>query len=94
MRRSWISADEPQGIHMALTTIGWTCTGLPDGRVVKGYTFNPWEGCERVSEGCEHCYAERSALSRRMSLGPESRHAAQADARGVLAAALRVEPHG
>lgn len=21
-------------------------------------TFNPWEGCTRVSPGCEHCYAE------------------------------------
>ena len=23
------------------------------------YTFNPWIGCTHVSEGCEHCYAER-----------------------------------
>lgn len=22
-------------------------------------TFNPWEGCEKVSEGCAHCYAEQ-----------------------------------
>ena len=21
-------------------------------------TFNPWEGCARVSEGCKFCYAE------------------------------------
>src|SRR5688572_457301 len=21
-------------------------------------TFNPWWGCQRVSPGCEHCYAE------------------------------------
>lgn len=21
-------------------------------------TFNPWQGCSRVSPGCEHCYAE------------------------------------
>jgi protein gp37 len=21
-------------------------------------TFNPWRGCTKVSEGCEHCYAE------------------------------------
>lgn len=26
-------------------------------------TFNPWRGCQRVSPGCEHCYAE--TLSRR-----------------------------
>lgn len=23
------------------------------------HTFNPWEGCQRWSPGCEHCYAER-----------------------------------
>jgi protein gp37 len=23
------------------------------------YTFNPWEGCEKVSPGCKNCYAER-----------------------------------
>lgn len=22
------------------------------------HTFNPWRGCQRVSPGCEHCYAE------------------------------------
>jgi protein gp37 len=27
------------------------------------HTFNPWTGCERVSEGCKNCYAER--LSKR-----------------------------
>jgi protein gp37 len=25
-------------------------------------TFNCWEGCARVSPGCEHCYAERRAV--------------------------------
>ncbi|KWE25682.1 phage Gp37/Gp68 family protein [Burkholderia territorii] len=26
------------------------------------HTFNPWEGCQRVGPGCDHCYAEtRSA---------------------------------
>jgi protein gp37 len=32
---------------MGETTIQWT-----------DYTFNPWVGCQRVSPGCEHCYAE------------------------------------
>jgi protein gp37 len=32
---------------MAETTIQWAT-----------YTFNPWVGCQRVSPGCEHCYAE------------------------------------
>ena len=22
------------------------------------HTFNPWWGCEKVSESCKHCYAE------------------------------------
>lgn len=22
------------------------------------HTFNPWEGCQKVSRGCDHCYAE------------------------------------
>jgi protein gp37 len=25
------------------------------------HTFNPWRGCQRVSPGCEHCYAETMA---------------------------------
>lgn len=29
-------------------------------------TFNPWWGCQRVSPGCEHCYAE--AFSKRVGL--------------------------
>lgn len=29
------------------TAIAWT-----------DHTFNPWWGCERVSPGCQHCYAE------------------------------------
>jgi protein gp37 len=35
------------GAVMAETTIQWA-----------DYTFNPWVGCQRVSPGCEHCYAE------------------------------------
>lgn len=25
------------------------------------HTFNPWEGCTKVSDGCKHCYAEARA---------------------------------
>ena len=35
------------------TAISWT-----------DHTFNPWQGCERVSPGCDNCYAE--AISRRV----------------------------
>lgn len=37
-------------------------------------TFNPWWGCQRVSPGCEHCYAE--TFSKRVGLkiwGPGER---------------------
>lgn len=44
------------------TKISWTAT---DGK--PGATFNPWMGCERISEGCKHCYAE-TFVSRRMGL--------------------------
>jgi protein gp37 len=37
------------------TAIAWT-----------DHTFNPWWGCQRVSPGCEHCYAE--TFSRRVGL--------------------------
>lgn len=36
------------------TTIEWTVSG--DG--TPGATFNPWVGCQKVSPGCDHCYAE------------------------------------
>lgn len=42
----------------AETTIEWTATRLPDGTTLPGYTFNPWEGCQKVGPGCDNCYAE------------------------------------
>lgn len=44
------------------TKIAWT-----------DHTFNPWWGCQRVSPGCEHCYAE--TFAKRVGLkvwGPQS----------------------
>jgi protein gp37 len=43
---------------MAETKIEWTATRLPDGTALAGYTFNPWEGCQKVGPGCDNCYAE------------------------------------
>lgn len=43
---------------MAETLIEWTATRLPNGVVLPGYTFNAWEGCQKVGPGCDHCYAE------------------------------------
>ena len=42
------------------TKIEWTTA--PDG--TPGATWNPITGCSRVSNGCEHCYAERLAGTR------------------------------
>lgn len=54
------------------TSISWTDA-----------TFNPWWGCQKVSEGCKFCYAERDSerwnpglwgppgLSKRRMLGPD-----------------------
>jgi len=43
---------------MGETKIEWTTTRLADGTVLPGYSFNPWWGCTKVSQGCKHCYAE------------------------------------
>jgi protein gp37 len=50
---------------MAETSIQWTSG--PNGE--PGYTFNPWVGCQRVSPGCEHCYAE--AYDKRVGGAPK-----------------------
>jgi protein gp37 len=40
------------------SAIEWVSYQLPDGKWVRGYTFNPWIGCTKVSEACKNCYAE------------------------------------
>lgn len=42
---------------MAQTTIEWTSGRRADGSAVPGFTFNPWEGCEKISPACANCYA-------------------------------------
>jgi protein gp37 len=49
---------------MGETTIEWAGTPLPDGRVLPGFTFNAWIGCEKVSPGCKNCYAEVDTYAR------------------------------
>ena len=46
---------------MAQTTIEWTARRTPEGVVIPGYTFNIVWGCQKVSEGCKHCYADTLA---------------------------------
>jgi protein gp37 len=43
---------------VAETKIEWTATVLPDGTTLPGFSFNPWVGCQAVSDACAHCYAE------------------------------------
>lgn len=33
------------------------------------HTFNPWLGCQKVSDGCKHCYAEVDAPARKHRAG-------------------------
>lgn len=46
---------------MGQTTIEWTVTYNADGTVTPGYSWNPWWGCTKVSQGCANCYAESMA---------------------------------
>ena len=46
---------------MGETTIEWTATYNADGTVTPGYSWNPWIGCTKVSQGCVNCYAESFA---------------------------------
>lgn len=46
---------------MSETSIQWTWRQLSSGSWIKGYSWNPWWGCMRVSEECQHCYAEEIA---------------------------------
>ena len=39
------------------------------------HTFNPWIGCQRVSPGCDHCYAETQNTFRRWNGGTWGPHA-------------------
>ena len=42
---------------MGKTTIEWT-SYFQNGKLIPGYTFNPFWGCCKISPGCENCYAE------------------------------------
>lgn len=41
-----------------ISGIGWLARRAPDGTLTPGATFNGWIGCTKVSDGCDHCYAE------------------------------------
>lgn len=55
------------------------------------HTFNPWEGCQKVGPGCDHCYAEaRNArfgggVAINWGLGAERRRTSPANWRKPLA---------
>lgn len=54
---------------MALSTIEWLSHVHTDGRIIPGYTYNPWRGCTKRSAGCQHCYALRQAKRNPTVLG-------------------------
>src|SRR6478672_13897193 len=39
------------------------------------HTFNPWIGCQHVSPGCDHCYAEMQNAFRKWNGGTWGPHA-------------------
>jgi phage protein Gp37/Gp68 len=39
------------------------------------HTFNPWIGCQHVSPGCDHCYAEAQNNFRKWNGGSWGPHA-------------------
>src|SRR5476651_1545431 len=49
---------------MKNSKIGWT-----------DHTFNPWIGCQKVSPGCDHCYAEAQNKFRKWNGGTWGPHA-------------------
>lgn len=44
-----------------MTNIEWTKTENKDGSTTKGETWNPIAGCDKISDGCKHCYAIKDA---------------------------------
>jgi len=67
---------------MEQTKIEWTATYSEDGTVIPGYTFNPWIGCTKVSDGCKYCYAENLMDKRygRVEWGPTGTRARTSNA--------------
>lgn len=59
-----------------MTTIEWVKN--PDG--TKGETWNPITGCEKVSPGCAHCYAE--TMAKRLKLMQQPAYQDVVDERG------------
>ena len=55
----------------ALTAIEWT-----------DMTWSPWEGCQKVGPGCDHCYAESMNhwLRRGENWGPGAERRTYSDA--------------
>lgn len=59
---------------MGVTKIEWTSFTRADGSIAPGYTFNPWRGCTKVSDGCTNCYAETMSGRNPGNLGVWGKH--------------------
>ena len=60
------------------------------------HTFNPWIGCQKVSPGCDHCYAEAMMDHRYKKVQWGRARRAQTNVRTKLEKAYPVErasPH-
>jgi protein gp37 len=73
---------------MGRTSISWTAVQSAAGRWYEGFTFNPWQGCTKVSAGCKNCYAEQ--IDARFWGGT---HWGQAALRGEQSEAYWSQPH-
>ena len=51
-------AATPATTSAETTKIQWTAIADLSGIPVAGYSFNAWEGCVKISPGCQNCYAE------------------------------------
>jgi protein gp37 len=81
----WLAFGE---VSMGRTTISWTAVQSALGRWYEGFTFNPWQGCTKVSAGCKNCYAEQ--IDARFWGGT---HWGQAALRGEQSEAYWSQPH-
>ncbi len=65
---------------MSETSIEWTATRRAnDGKLFPGFTFNPWQGCVKVSPACKNCYAATFAARFGVEWGPKARRKFQSD---------------
>ncbi len=58
------------------------------------HTFNPWIGCQKVSPGCDHCYAEALMDTRwgKVKWGPHGERKRTSEANWKLPFTASIRP--